>query len=38
MKDNCTVLFGKQSSGIPTGTLHGARVDGWIERGRGAAL
>lgn len=38
MKDNCTVLSGKQSSAIHTGTLYDARVDGWIEGGRGAAL
>lgn len=38
MKDNCTILFGKQSSAIHTGTLHDARVDGWIEGRRGAAL
>lgn len=38
MMDNRTVLFGKQSSAIHSGTLHGARVDGWIEEGRGAAL
>lgn len=34
MKDNCTVLFGEQSSAIHTGTLHDARVDGWMEGGR----
>lgn len=27
MKDNCTILFGKQSSAIRTGTLH----DGWRD-------
>lgn len=31
MKDNCTILFGKQSSAIRTGALHDARVDGWRE-------
>lgn len=34
MKDNCTVLFGEQSSAIYTGALHDARVDGWMEGGR----
>lgn len=38
MKDNRTVLFGRQSTAIYTGTLRGARVDGWTEEGRGAAL
>lgn len=34
MKDNCTVLFGEQSSAIHTGTLHDARVNGWMKGGR----